>query len=269
MSHVILILSDGLRDDTAAGYMGYLEHLVEARRATRYTVRAELPTVSRVLYETIHTGVVSSQHGITANSVARLSRMPNVFGLAREQGLTTAAAASHWFSELYNRYPFDLIEDCEVDDPALAIQHGRFYTQDSFPDWDLFGLAAALARKHSPHYLLIHPMSMDFTGETYGADSPQYRNQAQAQGEIIGRFVPGWLAEGYTVLVTADHGLNADHSHGGTLPDVRRVPLYVLRPDQDGLGDTGRTVSQLQIAPTLCQLLGLTPPETMKHPPIE
>lgn len=268
MANVILVLSDGLRNDTAAAYLGYLEHLVENRQATRYVVRAEMPTVSRVLYETIHTGAPPSEHGITANSIARLSRLPNLFSLARDHGLTTAATAYYWFSELYNRCPFDWVDDREVDDPTLPIQHGRFYLDDDYPDRDLFSTGAALVRKFAPNYVLMHPSGMDNAGETYGSETTQYRRQAQRQNELLGRFVPEWLGRGYTVFITADHGVNAEGFHGGALPDVRRVPLYVVTPDQVGEGDTGRTISQLQLAPTLCQLLGLPIPETMRHPPI-
>lgn len=268
MAKVILVVSDGLRDDTAAEQMGYLEHLVEAQLATRYSVQSELPTVSRVLYETLHTGAPSSRHGITSNGVARRSRMPNVFQLASQHGLCTAATAYHWYSELYNRCPFDPVDDREVDDPALAIQHGRFYVGGSYPDQDLYATATMLVRRFSPDYLLVHPMGMDHTGETYGADTSYYRSQAQSQDAILGMCLPEWLERGHTVLITADHGVNRDKFHGGTLPDVRRVPLYIIRPDRPGRGHTGEVVSQLRIAPTVCGLLGLPIPETMDKPPI-
>ncbi|HLE05299.1 MAG TPA: alkaline phosphatase family protein, partial [Anaerolineales bacterium] len=69
MNKTIMVVSDALRNDTAASQMGYLEHLVEAKRASRYTVIAELPTMSRPLYETLHTGLGVSEHGITNNRV--------------------------------------------------------------------------------------------------------------------------------------------------------------------------------------------------------
>ena len=56
MGEVIPGVSDALRVDGARQQMGYLQHLVEAGRATRYTVLAELPTMSRPLYETPHQG---------------------------------------------------------------------------------------------------------------------------------------------------------------------------------------------------------------------
>ena len=269
MSKVIMVVSDGLRDDTAAEQMGYLEHLVETGLATRYTMRAEMPTVSRVLYETLHTGLPPHRHGITSNGTVRMSNSPNIFGLARDNGLTTAAVAYCWYSELYNHCPYDPVAHKEVDDPALAIQHGRFYQGDAYPDIDLFALATVLARKYSPDYLLAHPMGMDDTGETFGADSSEYRNKAGAQDQILGVCVPEWLDSGYTVLVTADHGLNRDKSHGGSLPEVRLVPFYAIRPGQQGNGDRHETVSQLRVAPTVCGLLGLAIPETMEGRPLD
>jgi predicted AlkP superfamily pyrophosphatase or phosphodiesterase len=269
MSKVILVVSDGLRDDTAAAQMGYLEHMVEHGLGTRFTVRAEMPTVSRVLYETIHTGMPPHKHGITSNGTRRMSNQPNLFQLARAASLTTGAVAYYWYSELYNRYPFDPVDDKEVDDPALTIQHGRFFVGDAYPDADMLPLATAIARKYAPDYLLIHPMSMDHTGETYGADTAEYRNMAISQDQIFGVVVPDWLGRGYTVLITADHGVNRDRSHGGSTPDVRHVPLYALKPGQRGRGNTTETVSQLRIAPTVCRLLGIQIPSTMLEPPLE
>src|SRR3972149_4577294 len=129
MGNVIMVVSDALRDDTAAQQMGYLQHLVEAGKATRYTVVAELPTMSRPLYETLHTGVPVSVHGVTNNRVVRRSSMPNVFEEAVRRGRTTGASAYWWFSELYNRVPFAPVADREGGDPAPARPHGRVDTQ--------------------------------------------------------------------------------------------------------------------------------------------
>jgi phosphoglycerol transferase MdoB-like AlkP superfamily enzyme len=73
---------------------------------------------------------------------------------------------------------------------------------------------------------------------------------------------------GYSILITGDHGMGADKMHGGTTPDLREVPLYLIRPGVPGEGDTGEVLSQLQIAPTVCKLLGVPIPETMKYPPV-
>ena len=268
MNKVVLVLSDALRYDAAVAGMGYLGHLVEAKLASLYKVIGELPSMSRPMYETVHTGVPSSVHGVVSNSVVRRSKMPNIFQLAHAAGKTTAAAAYYWMSELYNVAPYDRIDHKEVDDPSLWIQHGRFYTEDEFPDVELFAQAGMLVRRFSPDYLLIHPMGMDDNGHRYGADSKEYRNHATFQDVMMSTLIVEWMGLGYNILVTGDHGSNADRMHGGTTPDVREVPLYLIRPGMAGRGDTGEVLSQLQVAPTICRLLGLEIPETMRHPPI-
>jgi len=127
MSKVILVMSDALRYDIARANMGFLGHLVESKQATLYKIIGELPSMSRPMYETIHTGMVTSEHGIVANTVLRRSTVPNIFQSVVEAGRVTAAVAYYWVSELYNHAPFDWIEDKEVDDEKLLVQHGLFH----------------------------------------------------------------------------------------------------------------------------------------------
>lgn len=267
MDTVILILSDGLRYDAAINGMGYLGHLVEHKLASLYKVIGELPSMSRPMYETIHTGLPVNEHGVVSNNIIRRSNQPNVFHVAVKSHKTTAAAAYAWYSELYVRAPYDPIEDREVDDELLHIQHGRYYTEDDYPDAELFNTAALLVRRFKPDYLLLHPMGMDYKGHIYGSDSKEYRNQAIIQDTLLAPLINEWMDLDYTILVTGDHGVNADHAHGGTTPEVRELPLYVIRPDVPGEGDTNQVLSQLQIAPTICKLMNLPIPDTMKHQP--
>ncbi|HNA88999.1 MAG TPA: alkaline phosphatase family protein [Anaerolineales bacterium] len=268
MSKVILVLSDALRYDVAKANMGYLMHMVEYKKASLYKIIGELPSMSRPMYETIHTGMPSSENGIVANSIIRLSNQPNVFKAVREAGKVTAAAAYYWYSELYNRALYDAIDDREVDDANLNIQHGRFYTQDEYPDTELFNTAAHLVRKYSPDYLLLHPMGMDYHGETYGSDTKEYRNHAIYQDSKLAPLLVEWRERGYTIFVTGDHGINADGGHGGSTPEQREVPFFVIQPSLKGRGDTGEVISHLQIAPTVLSLLDVPIPSTMKHKPL-
>ncbi|MBI5954181.1 MAG: alkaline phosphatase family protein [Chloroflexi bacterium] len=268
MNKVILILSDALRYDVAKANMGFLGHLVETKQASLYKIIGELPSLSRPMYETIHTGLTSSEHGIVANSMVRLSAKPNIFQAVKDSDKITAAAAYSWFSELYNHAPYDPIDDKEVDDETLAIQHGRFYTEDEYPDVELFFSAAHLVRKFLPDYLLVHPMGMDYHGETFGADTKEYRSHAIYQDKKLAPLIMEWRERGYTIFVTGDHGINADGDHGGTTSDQRDVPLLIIRSGVKGRGDTGEVVSHLQIAPTILNLLEIPIPETMKHFPL-
>jgi predicted AlkP superfamily pyrophosphatase or phosphodiesterase len=268
MAKIVLVLSDALRYDVAKDNMGFLGHLVESKLATLYKIVGELPSMSRPMYETIHTGVPSSIHGIVANSVVRRSNMPNIFQSVKDAGKVTSAAAYSWFSELYNRAPYNRIDDKETDDDSLSIQHGRFYTEDEYPDFELFATAAHLVRKFSPDYLLLHPMGMDYHGETFGSDSKEYRNHAIYQDKWLAPLIQEWLERDYIIFVTGDHGINKDGAHGGATSEQREVPLFCIQPNVKGRGDTGEIVSHLQIAPTILKLLNVPIPDTMKQKPL-
>ncbi len=266
---VVLVMCDGLGDAVARARMGYLEHLTESGLASRFVSRAALPTASRMNYETIHTGLPPHAHGITSNHVVRRSSSPNLFTLASEAGLKTAAVAFFFISELYHKAPYDPLVDTEYDDPASPIQHGRFYQQNDQPDGEVIWGAVALSKRFAPDYLLVHPFGVDHAGHEHGGDSAAYRNAVRKQDDYLAVAIPQWRDAGYTVIVMGDHGHNLDRDHGGTSDDERYVPLYAIPVTGDGRGDTGETVDHTQIAPTICELLGFDTPDTMTAAPIK
>ncbi|WP_192459170.1 alkaline phosphatase family protein [Musicola keenii] len=250
----ILVVLDGLSFQVGREAMGYLQAECAAERGQLYQLECELPSLSRPLYECILTGITPVRSGIVHNGVARLSRERSIFHYARDAGLTTAAAAYHWVSELYNRTPFDAARDRHTAEPALPIQFGHFYHDDSYPDSHLFEDAESLRLRHQPDFLLIHPMNIDDAGHRHGLSTPQYRNRARMADGYLSHWMPRWLEEGYQVLVTSDHGMNDDRTHGGILPEERQVPLYVF-----GCGFSLRSDAnpqQTELCGTVCQLLG-------------
>ncbi len=263
---VILVLVDGLGYSTAVSQCGYLEGQVQNGAARRWRMTSELPSMSRPIYETVHTGVAPASHGITANEVVRLSSQDHVFGIVRRAGKRTAAAAYSWFSELYNTAPFDPVRHADNHDDDTNIQFGRFYSESNYPDADLFQQASALVHNVEPDYLLLHPMGCDHIGHLHGGESPQYRTQATRIDSLLARFLPVWREQGYQVLVTADHGMNADGYHGGTTDDVRHVPFYHFGSAMNGT--TTESASQLAVAPTVLSLMGLTIPRAMPAAPL-
>jgi len=265
---IVLVVVDGLGDGYARDRMGYLEHLVEEEMATRYTSRAVLPTMSRTNYESLHTGVVPAIHGIVSNGIVRESTMPNIFALVKEAGLTSAAVAYSWVSELYHEAPFDRVAHTEYDDPEGGITHGRFYFSDDQPDAETFIRGVSLASRFDPSYLLVHAMGVDHAGHRFGRDTDKYNRAVTYADILLAHAVPAWLELGYSVIVTSDHGHDQFRAHGGTTDDVRNVPLYAIRKSVAGFGYQDDQASQLQVAPTVCQALGLPIPDTMKAEPI-
>jgi predicted AlkP superfamily pyrophosphatase or phosphodiesterase len=263
---------DGVGYDAALSRCGFLEGMVELQRARRWRMRSALPTISAPLYETLHTGMSPLDHGIVANEALRPSTRPNVFQIVRGAGGRTAAVAQAWFFTLYNGRAYDLLTDVEVDDDSLPIQHARFYSMEGYgpinpcapAEIDLCAQLTLLLRRHGPHYALLHTCSADTLGHTYTAMSAEYREQAWRIDNALSRTLPLWLDMGYEVIVTADHGMNADGRHGGTDPLERDVPFYFFG---SGPGpEPGTVLDQLSVAPTIVSRIGLPVPDTMRAP---
>ncbi|AHG18650.1 nucleotide pyrophosphatase [Chania multitudinisentens RB-25] len=255
MNKVILVILDGLNYQVAHDAMGYLQAHCAQDEGRLYRLECELPSLSRPLYECILTGITPVKSGIVHNQVSRLSHQQSVFHYARAAGLKTAAAAYYWISELYNITPFEAARDRHTDNQTLAIQHAHFYYDDSYPDSHLFDDAESLRLRHDPAFLLIHPMNIDDAGHKYGLSSSQYRNQARRVDGILSNYLSGWLTAGYQVLVTADHGMNDDHSHGGVLAEECQIPLFVFGSKFSFLDAAPQ---QIELCGTVCQLLNVS-----------
>ena len=265
MSKTIFVLLDGLGFDAASQNLGYAEHLIEDQKGAKYKVRGELPSLSRPMYETLLTGRKVSEHGITNNLAVWRSSEKSVFDQCFAQGKTTGAAAYHWISELYRRAPFDYESDRIGFDEESAVNHGIFYFEDSYPDSHVFADAEYIRNSRNPDFLLIHSMNIDDAGHHYGSESTEYHMAAAMVNVILSSCMPVWLAKGYSVIITADHGMNEHRLHGGNTSRQRDIAMYLFA---DGIkcGDFSgeAAISQLCTAPLLCRLLDVAPAPGMR-----
>tara|TARA_B100001094_G_scaffold332162_1_gene403097 strand:+ start:5852 stop:6634 length:783 start_codon:yes stop_codon:yes gene_type:complete len=257
-SKVILVVLDGLNFQVAQACMGYMQGLVKAKKATLYRVQSEIPSLSRPLYECILTGKTPIESGIMHNDVVRLSQYPSIFSRAKEAGLTTAAAAYHWMSELYNRAPYKAARDRFTHNKKLNIQHGCFYHVDHYPDSHVFVDAEALRLRYRPDFLLVHSMNIDDAGHQEGLNSKAYRSSTRAADGLLARYIPTWLAQGYQVMVTSDHGMHIDCEHGGLSAQEREVPLFLLGGawHMKSIASLA-TLKQVDICGLICHQLGV------------
>lgn len=256
MGKTIFVLLDACRFDVMTENGGYLEQAIDAKLGAKYRVLGELPSLSRPMYETVVTGLTSAQHGIVGNHVVRPSCCENVFSLCKSKGLVTAAAAYHWHSELHGICPFSHNDRYQLDGTG-DIQYGIYYFADNYPDSHLLCDGEFLRKTYHPDFLLLHAMGLDYIGHQHGGNSKEYRETAMCVSDLLSNYIPNWLAEGYHVVVSADHGMDDFGIHGGTLPEQREIPLYIFSK----LVTPGRfekqPIPQLNIAPLLCKLLEL------------
>lgn len=231
MKKLIFILLDGL-SNKQSGVMGYMQALVNCKIAKKGRVSSEMPSLSRPLYETLLTGKTPVEHGVVNNSISRLSREGSIFSLCRKANLKTGAAAYYWVSELYNSTPFNRIEDTYTEDSDKNIQHGIFYTLDHYPDENVFLDGEYIRRKSNPDFLMIHSMNIDDKGHKNGSESSQYRNAVRNVDGILSNFVPRWIEEGYTIIVTSDHGMSYDGNHSGSAEEEAEVPFWLINSSE-------------------------------------
>ena len=271
---VVLVMIDALGDAVARAQCGYLMSLVEAGQARLWSMQSVLPSLSMPAYASLHTGTSPAEHGRVSNDLEAMAPAPNVFSVVREAGGTTAAVAERLYALLFNAAPFDDVEHLEVTDGPGWVTYGRFYTEvrhtrfnPSMPgDHDICNSASLLIRRHRPDYLLVHSAAADSVGHAFGADSFEYRHQVWNMDNELALAIPVWRAAGYRVLVTSDHGMSAEGRHGGAEEGMRQVPFWDICGG-DG-GEVEGAVSQLAVAPTILDLMGLPIPLEMREAPL-
>ena len=243
-----------------------------AGEAQVWKMRAVLPSTSGSCYASIHTGLPPQEHGIWGNHVRRRLEFPDVFSAASEAGLITAAVTHSFWSEFFNRYPFDMVRDIEYDEPGGTITHGRFHTmtgdsgynQMTPADADLFATLTRLCLMKGVDYGILHSCTLDSLGHRFFHDCAEMDDACFAMDEALANFLPIWRAAGYEVIVTADHGQDARGHHGGTSEAQRDFALYYFGPAGGPSPDV--VLDQLALAPTILARLGVAVPPTMKTP---
>ncbi|KKJ76766.1 nucleotide pyrophosphatase [Kiloniella litopenaei] len=270
---VLLIILDGQPWRDARRYMGNLEGWVQSGEARVWKMRAVLPSTSASCYASIHTGVTPQEHHVVSNQSIFRVKQADIFSQVREAGGKTGAVTHSFWSEFFNRAPFDMVRDIEYDEPESPINHGRFHTMTGYghknqmtpSDADLFATLTMLTERHNIDYGILHTCTLDSMGHRFGHDCHEMDDACFAIDAMLAHFLPRWRKNGYEVIVTADHGQSDRGHHGGRGEDQQDVALYWFGggegPKEDLLLD------QLQLAPTILSRMGAPIADTMKAEP--
>ncbi|HQU69384.1 MAG TPA: alkaline phosphatase family protein [Albidovulum sp.] len=271
---LLLIILDGVPYRNWRRLFGNLEGWAASGEARVWRMRAVLPSTSASCYASIHTGVTPQVHGCTGNGNVFRLKEPDVFSEVRKAGGVTGAVAHSFWSQFFNRHPFDMVRDIEYDEPeSTTINHGRFHTMTGYgdinqmtpSDVDLFATLTSLAGRFGLNYGMLHTCTLDSMGHRFYHDCEEMDHACYVMDEMLGPFIPRWRAMGYEVIVTADHGQDARGHHGGTGEDQQDFALYYFGEGQGPGKDV--LLDQLQLAPTILSRLGAPIPKTMKAKP--
>lgn len=271
---LLLIILDGVPYANFRRYFGCLEGWVAQGAARVWRHRAVLPSMSGPCYASIHTGTPPQVHGVLSNGLIGRVALPDIFGQVRAAGGTTGAVTHSWWSEFFNRAPFDLVRDIEYDEPESdSINHGRFHTMTGYDninqatpcDADLFATLTRLCLRFDLTYGILHSCTLDSLGHRFGHDCTEMDHGCALMDAMLAGFLPRWLAMGYEVIVTADHGQSPRGHHGGTEDVQRDSALYYFGPARGP--EPGAIIDQLSLAPTILTRLGAPVPATMTAAP--
>jgi predicted AlkP superfamily pyrophosphatase or phosphodiesterase len=271
---LLLIIIDGVPWRNWRRLFGNLEGWVDTGLAQRWRMRSVLPSTSASCYASIHTGLSPQDHGCTGNRNIFRINQPDIFSEVRKAGGVTGAVTHSFFSEFFNRAPFDYIRDIEYDEPdSLGINHGRFHTMTGYghdnqmtpSDIDLFATLTMLCRRFDLNYGILHTCTLDSMGHRFGHDCTEMDRACALLEEMLAPFVTKWLEMGYELIVTADHGQTRRGHHSGRGKAKQDFALYYFGngrgPERDTLLD------QLQLAPTILTRLGVAVPDSMRAEP--
>ena len=270
---LLLILLDGVPYRNFRRLFGNLEGWVDSGDARVWRHRSVLPSMSASCYASIHTGVPPATHGCTGNHDVRRIAQPDIFSQTRGAGGVTGAVAHSFWSEFFNRAPFEMLRDIEYDEPdSSTINHGRFHTMTGYGldnqmtpcDADLFATLSLLCARYGLNYGLLHTCTLDCMGHRFHHDCTEMDNACAMMDAMLAPFIPQWRAAGYEVIVTADHGQDARGHHGGRDPLQQETALYYFGAAKGPAPET--VIDQLQLAPTILSRLGAQVPDTMRAP---
>lgn len=253
---------------------GNLEGWVDSGDARKWKMRSVLPSTSASCYASIHTGVAPAVHGVTGNDNVFRVNLPDIFSETRKSGGVTGAVTHSYWSEFFNRAPFDPVRDLEYDEPeSNSINHGRFHTMAGYgmhnqatpADADLFATLTMLVERFGIDYGILHTCTLDSMGHRFRHDCHEMDSAIFHLDEKLAPYITRWRNQGYEVIVTADHGQNDRGHHGGRSPEQQDFALYYFG---EGRGpDADQLLDQRQLAPTVLSRLGADIPDTMNAQP--
>lgn len=270
----LLIILDGVPYANFRRYFGGLEGWVKTGDARVWKMRSVLPSMSGPCYASIHTGLPPQAHGVLTNAHIFRVQQPDIFSELRKAGRITGAVTHSWWSEFFNRAPFDLVRDIEYDEPESdSINHGRFHTMTAYNhdnqatpcDADLFATLTSLCARFGLDYGILHTCTLDSFGHRFGHDCIEMDTACAIMDAMLAGFLPKWRDMGYDVIVTADHGQSVRGHHGGVGEDQQCFALYYFGDAKGPEADC--VLDQLQLAPTVLSRLGVAAAPTMTAKP--
>lgn len=259
--HVVIISIDGLRPDAIEEFG--LSTLQGLMAAGSYSLEASTIVPSKTLpsHASMLTGMSPSSHGIDFNSQNDdfgIIEVPTIFEIVRGQGYTTAA--------FYSKAKFRHLDRADSYDyrQAPAANIDNWMATRTVPD------AIRYMRHRTPNLLFVHISETDYAGHSAGWMSFFYGLAARRADAAVARLVEAaeetYGADGFTLILTADHGGHGRH-HGSADPLDTTIP-WIIYGQGVIVGVEPMGIRTMDTAATALWLLGIPVPESFEGRPV-
>lgn len=249
---VIVVVIDGCRlDRFHEARKPYLEKMMAGGTGFE-SVETAYPARTVVCFSSMFTGAAPEKHGIRSNLVLKYGlKVESVFDVLRRHGKTGRLVG---IAHLIDAFGDDVAS-------VTSVAHN-----DEI-DGNLIAAARRELADHDPELLVLQLLAVDQNGHVRGTYYPEYVERIEITDRLIEEFM-GWCAknghldEETAVVLMADHGQGRGiGAHGHLSEGERFVPFAMW-----GAGiEAGKTVPEphsiLDVAPTICYLLGVEPPK--------
>jgi len=248
---VIVVVIDGCRlDRFREAEKPYLEKMMEG--GTVYeNVETVYPARTVVCFSSMFTGAAPEVHGIRSNLVLKLGlKVESVFDALRRAGKRGRLVG---IAHLIDAFGDDVAS-------VTSVAHNDKIDQN------LIAAARREMEAHDPELLVLQLLAVDQNGHVRGTAYPEYVERIEITDRLIEGFMSwcderGYLEEAAVVLM-ADHGQGRGiGAHGHLSEGERFVPFAMWG---SGVAE-GKKITEprsiLDLAPTICYLLGIAPPE--------
>lgn len=220
LAHVIIISEDGMRPDAISPrltphHVRLMREGTSARRAQTIPQSDTLPSHASML-----SGVGAREHGLHWNSFKEARgfiRVPTIFSVAREHGLSTAM----------------IVGKPKLRHIALpeTVDH---FERPSYLCGGVSRRAAEYFTAVRPNLLFVHFSDPDESGHAEGWMSKEYqravRNTDRCLGTLLAAIERSGAADSTLVIVTADHGGHERRHSGRNAVIDRSIPWIVRGP---------------------------------------
>src|SRR5918997_3840144 len=215
------------------------------------SVETVYPARTVVCFSSMLTGAEPGRHGITSNLVLKLGlRVESVFDVLRRAGKGGRLVG---IAHLIDAFGADVAS-------VTSVAHNDKIDQN------LIAVARREMETHDPELLVLQLLAVDQNGHVRGTAYPEYVERIEITDRLIEGFMAWCEDRGYleeaAVILMADHGQGKGiGAHGHLSEGERFVPFAMW-----GSGvAAGRKISEpgsiLDLAPTICYLLGIEPPK--------